>query len=110
MHGVTNNVLRNVLERLARFEWISDDRCGQLLVHRSGNLSPAQIERLHPSIVRHYLGQPSPRNEPADRDAQLAHLPPVVAHRVVPLRHFGSGAPVSMAMTRGRPSATAKPM
>ena len=113
MHGVTNNVMRGALERLARFEWISDDGCGQLLVHRSGNLSPAQIERLHPSIVRHYLGQRTPRNEPVDaREARYPLQPLVVRAGAGNLSHLAriigvSRAAVQAASSRGLSERTA---
>jgi hypothetical protein len=60
MHGVANNVMRHALDRLARFQWIVDAGPGEVTLHLSGNLSAGQIERLHPAIARHYLGQPAP--------------------------------------------------
>jgi hypothetical protein len=59
MHGVANNVMRHALDRLARFDWTVDAGPGEITLHLAGNLSVGQIERLHPAIARHYLGQPA---------------------------------------------------
>jgi hypothetical protein len=96
MHGVTNNVMRGALERLARFEWISDDRRGQLLVHRSGNLSPAQIDR----------------NEPVEAPEARYPLQPVVRAGAGNLSHLAriigvSRAAVQAASSRGLSERTA---